>query len=521
MAKGFSPVILILWIASLGLGGCAPGNQMALLPTATGASSASSVQEANDLQPSSLNFQPSYPSRPLYEPGELVDYTAQTGDTLPNLAAHFNTTVEEILRANTFIPDSATTMPPGMPMRIPIYYLPFWGNPYQILPDSLFINGPAQVGFDLEEMVSQSNGWLKDYTSYVSGDTRSGAEIIERVAMNYSLSPRLLLALLEYASGALTLSPEQAAERLPDYQVYPLGYVNRKYRGLYMQLVWAANTLNNGYYGWRTGALKTLELRNGRIEHPDPWQNAASVALQYFYSLLLPAEDTGADTPTYPVAVAENGLAATYRALFGDPWSGAEAHIPGSLAQPEFALPFQLRRVWAFTGGPHTGWGEGEPYSALDFAPPAVVGGCTPTEEWATAVAPGVVVRSEPAIVVLDLDGDGDERTGWVVFYLHVGNEGRAPVGAVLNTGDPIGHPSCEGGRATGTHIHIARKYNGEWIPAEGPLAFNLEGWIAHNGPQPYQGTLTRYGNTVTACECSDHRSHIESGLVANEARQP
>ncbi len=37
-----------------------------------------------------------------------------------------------------------------------------------------------------------------------------------------------------------------------------------------------------------------------------------------------------------------------------------------------------------------------------------------------------------------------------------------------------------QGGEVTGTHVHIARKYNGEWILADGPLAFNLEGWITH-----------------------------------------
>src|SRR5688572_29380166 len=61
--------------------------------------------------------------RPEYSPGELVDYTAQNGDTLAALAARFNTTVEEIMEANPIIPLDATTMPPGMPMKIPIYYL--------------------------------------------------------------------------------------------------------------------------------------------------------------------------------------------------------------------------------------------------------------------------------------------------------------------------------------------------------------------------------------------------------------
>jgi LasA protease len=85
------------------------------------------------------------PTRPAYNPGELVDYTAQTGDTLPALASHFNTTVAEIRIANPIIPQDATSMPPGMPMKIPIYYQPLWGSSYQIIPDSLFVYGLAGV----------------------------------------------------------------------------------------------------------------------------------------------------------------------------------------------------------------------------------------------------------------------------------------------------------------------------------------------------------------------------------------
>jgi hypothetical protein len=112
----------------------------------------------------------------------------------------------------------------------------------------------------------------------------------------------------------------------------------------------------------------------------------------------------------------------------------------------------------------------------------------------------------------LDLDGDGNEQTGWVVFYLHLGTQNTPELGQYLNVGDPVGHPSCEGGRSTGTHIHIARKYNGEWIPAAGPLAFNLESWIAYNGNAPYQGTLEHFGRVVKACVCSDQRSQVQAG---------
>ena len=445
---------------------------------------------------------PPFPSRPRYAPGELVDYTAQSGDTLPMLALRFNTTVPEILEANPFIPSDATTMPPGMPMKLPIYYLPLWGSQYRILPDSYYVNGPVQIGFNTEEFVAAQPGWLKDYRTYVADANRSGAQIVDYVAQNYSVSPRLLLALLEYQAGALTTPHLEPGE-----EDYLLGKDSWTYRGLFLQLVWAANTLNNHYYDFKTLKLTQIEHRDGRIERFDPWINAATASLHTYFNELV-------DYPAYLNAIAPDGFAGTYQRLFGDPWQNEQPHFPGSLAQPAFILPFRPGDVWALTGGPHTAWGKGEPLAALDFAPPSKTSGCVPSGVWATAVADGLVVRSNTGEVMLDLDGDGDERTGWNIYYLHVGTEGRAPLGAQLKQGDPIGHPSCEGGSATGTHVHIARKYNGEWIPAEGSggmLAFNLEGWTAHNGSQIYLGTLTRNSRVVTACTCSNAASFIQS----------
>lgn len=438
------------------------------------------------------------PSRPGYDPGQLVEYIARSGDTLPGLAARFNTTVEEIHLANSNIPADATTLPAGMPMQIPIYYRSFWGTPFLILPDSQYVNGPSAVDFDVEAFVQSKPGWLKDFHTYAQGDRRSGAEVVQLVATNYSISPRVLLAVMEYRTGALS---QPVAPESP----YPLGIYNYKNPGLYMQLIWVANILNNGYYGWRTGLLTEFELEDGRLERPDPWQTGASVALQYFFSRLY-------DVDGYNSGIGEQGVARVYNELFGDPWAADEAHIPVSLQQPDLTLPFRPGEVWAFTGGPHTGWGTFFPWAALDFAPGAESGGCTPTTLPTVAMADGVVVRSETGVVMLDLDGDGDERTGWNLLYLHVATQGRAPAGAVLLTGDAIGYPSCEGGTTTGTHIHVARKYNGEWIPADSVIPFNLDGWVAHNSDEPYDGTLTRNREVVIACSCSDAPSQLHAG---------
>lgn len=447
-----------------------------------------------------------FPTRPSYNPGELVAYTVQTGDSLPVLAIRFHTSVAEILEANPIIPANATTLPPGMPMEIPVYYQPFWGSPYQVLPDSLFVNGPAQVAFDTIAFVRSSPGWLASYTEYAAGANRTGAEIVNYVAQNFSISPQFLLTLLEYQTKALS---QAELSQVIDMD-YPLGYHSRTHKGIYLQLVWAANFLNNGYYGWRTGNLVLLDLPNGTIERPDPWQNAATVALQYYFSQNFNLNE-------YHLAIGPDGFAATYQNLFGDPWASDQPHIPGSLAQPEFRLPFEAGKTWAYTGGPHTGWGTGEPWAAIDFAPPAKQTGCYPSSEWNTAIADGVVARVDEGLLELDLDGDGDVRTGWVILYLHIATRDRASLGTFLSAGQPLGHPSCEGGTSTGTHIHIARKYNGEWIPADGILPFNLEGWIAHNGQTIYRGTLTRFSQTIMANSNATQDSYITAEVQAGE----
>lgn len=441
------------------------------------------------------------PTRPAFAPGQLVEYIAQTGDTLPALALRFNTSVDEILTANSFIPRTATTMPQGMPMQIPIYYRALWGTSFQSIPDHAFVNGPGNAGFNTAAFVESQAGWLKNYTYYVAGEKRTGAELIDYVAINYSINPRLLLAILEYQGGALSQPKPPVNKKL-------LGLERQFWDSHYLQLVLAANTLNNGYYGWRNGSLLEFEDKNKNLFRPDPWQNAGSAALQYYFSRMYSGDN-------FSHAIGSEGLLRTYANLFGNPWDESFDLIPGSLQQPELLLPFPNAKTWSYTGGPHTGWGTGEPYAALDFAPQLDKSGCAnpDVENYAIAVADGLIVRSTADGVVLDLDKDGDERTGWVIYYLHLATRQRAVVGTELQAGDLIGYPSCEGGRSTGTHVHIARKYNGEWMIADSAVPFVLSGWVAHNGSEAYRGTLTRGSSIAIACECGDEFTSVSASF--------
>ena len=80
---------------------------------------------------------------------------------------------------------------------------------------------------------------------------------------------------------SLRLSIEPSKRYILDFeQTIYAGATNLNY----LQLIWAANTLNNGYYGWRSGKLTEFEAPDGTIIRPDPWLNAGTVALQYFFS---------------------------------------------------------------------------------------------------------------------------------------------------------------------------------------------------------------------------------------------
>jgi len=66
-----------------------------------------------------------------------------------------------------------------------------------------------------------------------------------------------------------------------------------------------------------------------------------------------------------------------------------------------------------------------------------------------------------------------------------------------------------EGGVANGTHVHFARKYNGEWAPADGPIPFVLDGWVSTGLGREYDGIMTRGDLSIEACDCREDFNQI------------
>ncbi len=423
--------------------------------------------------------------------GEPFTYLSQPGDTLPALAGRFGLDAAQISGPAGLSADGL--LPPATPLAMPAgptsgETLPGLG----LLPDSEVVYGPPAAGFDIQAYIQAQGGYLSRYGETVDGETMSGAQAVRRIALETSTNPRLLLAVLEFRAGWLRGEPRNA---LADF---PIGFEAPTYRGLYKELALVTRQLTQGYYGWRAGSFNQITFLGGFSARPDPRLNAGSVALQNLFAVLYGPEDW------LPALYGEQGFLALYTELFGDPWARAavfEPLLPGDLGQtqPDWQFPFAPGEKWSFTGGPHIAWGVGSPVAALDFAPADEGKGCFTSARWATASAPGVVARSERGLLVLDLDGDGQEQTGWDLLYLHLADAERLPAGARVTQDQRLGHPSCEGGPATGKHVHLARKYNGEWIGLGAETPFSLSGWVVVPGELPYQGRLVKGGQVIEA----------------------
>jgi LasA protease len=423
-------------------------------------------------------------------------HVVQPGESLGGIAVRYGVSANQLSNVNELYNPNYLAIGQTLVVPPPIVLPP--GPNFKIIPDSELVYGPASMSFDLRAAVGAANGYLASYTEDVEGRSLTGEAIVQLVSQQYSVNPRLLLAILEYQSGWLT---QRVVSQEARY--FPVGVYGVGMEGLFTQLSWAADQLNAGFYLWEAGWAGPYVFDDGSVVVPGAGINAGTAGVQYFFSQLFPPD-------RWREIVGESGFYHTLIANFGNPFDRAvEPLLPQDLQQPEMQLPFEPGVWWSYTGGPHGGWGSGAGWAALDFAPPGELLGCVWSDEWVLAVADGLILRSEEGEVIQDLDFDGYEQTGWVLLYMHVESRDRVQVGSFLHAGDRIGHASCEGGFSTGTHIHIARKYNGVWIPADGDIPFVMDGWVSAGSGIAYEGTMKRGTVTLEACACRNEFNQI------------
>ncbi|HLA96980.1 MAG TPA: LysM peptidoglycan-binding domain-containing protein, partial [Anaerolineales bacterium] len=275
--------------------------------------------------------------------GAPFDYIARSGDTLPALAGRFGVEAGQIITLPGVPRDGF--LPPGAVLTIPAVLAEVTSDDL-LLPDAELVYSPTAFGFDVYGFVQAAGGLLSTYKETVDEETLGGAVIIQRVAVELSVNPRLLLALLEFRAGWVYGQPSPGQDRL-----HPLGLYIPGRQGLYQEMHIAATQLNLAYYGWRQGSFTQIRYRRTETARLNPALNAASAAMQHLFALLY-AQDAWA-----PALYGEQGFILLYLRMFGDPWERALALgdlLPANLSQPTLELPFLPGERWSLTAGPHT-----------------------------------------------------------------------------------------------------------------------------------------------------------------------
>ena len=380
----------------------------------------------------------------------------------------------------------------GVELYIPINIeIPF--DMPKLIPDVEFLYSLTAKDQDIYELVEEYDGYLNSYTEwFINYGSLTGIDLISNISRDNTINPKITLALLQYKSNWV-----EGVEIPEEALLFPMGIEDDLQYNLFTQLGKAIDKLVIGYYGWRYGNLTELTFSDDTTLRLDPYLNAGTVGIMYYFS----QDHTQAEWEE--ILYGDQGYMALYNKWYGDPWENelsTAVHIPADLEQPNMILPLLRNQRWALTGGPHGAWRTDSPWAGLDFAPGLGEPGCVePTYAWVLSAASGVIARKSLGVILLDLDGDGDENTGWVLIYLHLNDTDHLEVGDSIDVSEKIGIPSCLGGRTTGIHIHLARKYNGEWMLADGPTPFNLGGWVAHNSDEAYDGFLIKGDQIITA----------------------
>src|SRR5512143_164288 len=126
-------------------------------------------------------------------------YVVAAGDTLGSIAEAYGVSVQDLERANNLNSDGLLSI--GQSVNVPAPSLGEAGSSFKIIPDSELVYGPGSAQFDIAAYIQSRNGYLASYTQDINEQVFTGAQVVERVAQNYSVNPRLLLALLDYRSN--------------------------------------------------------------------------------------------------------------------------------------------------------------------------------------------------------------------------------------------------------------------------------------------------------------------------------
>ena len=294
------------------------------------------------------------------------------------------------------------------------------------------------------------------------------AEVISHWAGYSSISPRVLLAVMEMQSGIVT-KPSKTALKRPFAGLSVQQGFAAQLQDVADQLarrLYSAAPEQAGEFGLNTSA-RQLDF----LFVPAPLSESATTATQ---------ADNAAFTRSY-------------RQLFQQDFpQKVQSAVPQPLAGPAngfLQFPFPIGQSW-HVGGAHTNTGSGSyPMSSLDLSQGGGWGS-NQSGVWVAASASGSFKRHSSCFAEVVHSG------GWSTTYYHLMNV-QYNTGANVSKNTRIANPAntkaqalCNGGASTGPHQHWSLKQNGSWIHLNGVY---LSGWQITATGSSYDTNCNRY----------------------------
>lgn len=319
------------------------------------------------------------------------------------------------------------------------------------LNNSLIYSYDEMLNFDIEAYLANQAPHLLPY-----------AEVISHWSGYSSISPKVLLALIEQQSGLLT--QQHASAAVLDR---PFGKLSDK-TGFAEQFQDVADKLATRVYAQSshdgatefTGTINPLPPALTILFTVDSTQTGRTDA-QHLQS----EKDTAAFAELYYQLFRQE-----YLPLKRQP---EQKEIQVQAPNGFFQFPFPLGQSW-HVGGAHTNTGGGSyPLSSLDMS----MGGGWGSNQynvWISASAAGQFKRHSSCFAEIV------HANGWSTTYYHLMNI-QYSTGATVNKNSRLANPAntrgqalCNGGQSTGPHQHWSLKRNGNWYHLNGAY---LSGW--------------------------------------------
>jgi len=354
---------------------------------------------------------------------------------------------------------------------------------------TLVADGQFVGNFNIEAFLNSHDSPLASY-----------AKSIESWARYYSINPRVVLALLESNYG-LVSNFDPSANPDTIHQLIEKTSVDLSLA--FLQHMYEMGVRQKGRAPLFAQGGQSFKFEDGTLAELTWSPSSASYALA--------AVESKGKLQNPGLSTQAIGGIGDFEAAFGyffpetDPLDTSNNLEPDTPPPDDyFQLPFPLGATWTFSGV-HS-WSGSAAYpdrSSLDFSTPWSNYPDSPYKN-TVAAAPGNSVIIEPNPVFSDTPCwvEIDHGGGWSTHYYHLVNLG-SPGAVGPNSQNQliggIGEETCNGGWASGPHVHFALFYNGAPYDLEG---LKFSGWTIHEEPLGSNlynaGSIERDGVTLT-----------------------